>query len=133
MILDLDKKKIIILISISILFLIVGFLFGKIYQIQKGNFQLEYLISSLNSDVIPSIISYGKVTEINGRNITIAFNDSLIVVYVKEDIPIYKINGRQEEINFEQIKVGDELNVELKINIESENFEAESVINFSKN
>jgi hypothetical protein len=130
-----DKKQLYFIFGCAcVLLLIIGCLFGVLYQKKNSEIlQLKNLLGSLNSDVVPSIVSYGKVTEINGRNITISFNDNLIVIYVREDTPIYKMNDGQKEINFDEIKVGDELNVKIRINPDEESFESESIIDFNKN
>jgi len=131
----------ILLICLALGFLIAGSALGVFVQSQKDAPQLkklESLLKTLNSEVVPSIISYGKVTGIDGRKITMAFNDDLITVKIKDNASIYNLNGadtvdvNQSQINLSQIKVGDMLNVTVTVDADG-NFEGDEVINFSKN
>ena len=118
-----------------VVFLLVGIVLGVLYQNKKEGNKLQQpaaVIKILNSDVVPSIVSYGKVTNIDGRKITMAFNEDLITIKVRDDASIYNIASQagQSKMDFSQIKVGDMLNV--KIDIDSDgNFEGYSIINFS--
>jgi glucose uptake protein GlcU len=131
-----DKNQLIFLGSVCLIILIMGFLFGSFYQKEKSVYRfenLENLLATLNSDVVPSIVSFGKVKEIDGKKIIVSFNDSVITIEVNENTSIYKMDNGQKEINFDEILVGDELSAKIKINSEKEFFEAESIVFFNKN
>lgn len=113
---------------------IIGCMLGFFYQWQKSSYQLkkiENILGTLNTDVVPSITSYGRVEKINGRNIMLSFNSSLIEFNVADSVPIYGTGKGRSEVDFDQIKIGDELNVQIKINQEKKIFEAESITIFN--
>jgi len=116
----------------------MGLLLGMFWQKYRDDFKLEKaqsVFKILSSDVVPSIVSYGTVTNIDGRKITMAFNNDLITVKIKDSAAIYNLvgdNGNdQSKADFNQIKIGDSLNVTVDVNTDG-TFEGESVINFSQ-
>lgn len=129
----------IIIIATGFMLLFVGYIFGMgIYSQKNQNQELKIknMISALTSDVVPSIVSYGKVVSINGRELVIAFNEAQIKVKVKEGATVHllseKINGDKSPFDFSQIKVGDMLNIDLTIDQDG-NFVGDSVIDFAQN
>jgi len=129
------------IIALAIVFLIIGIILGIFYQSQKINQQLQKVegtLKILNSEVVPSIVSYGKVTNIDGRKITMAFNDDSITIKIKDDALIRFLsssnnkNVNPKEVGIDQIKVGDMVNVKTVIDTEG-SFEGTSVIDFSQN
>jgi len=132
------KFRLFIIILFLLVLLVVFWLF---YSNQKNSIRLEKmenLISILRSDVVPSIVSYGKVTNIDGRKITMSFNNDFITIIINDDAMISSLAGNQDydagqnTSDISQIKVGDVLNVSLTVD-ESGNFHGDSVINFSQN
>jgi preprotein translocase subunit YajC len=128
------------LIFLAVIFLAIGILLGIFFQYQISNSRLQKaqgVIKILNSEVVPSIISYGKVTNIDGKKITLAFNQDLITITIKDDALIRILSdstaknadSAKSEIN--QIKVGDMLNVKTSVD-STGNFEGEEVIDFSQ-
>jgi preprotein translocase subunit YajC len=126
----------IIIIAAGLVLLFAGYLFGMGIYSQKSQNQelkLKNIISALTSDVVPSIVSYGKVVSINGRELVIAFNEAQIKVRVKDNARIYLLaSGDQAQFDFGQIKVGDMLNVDISVDQDG-NFVGESVIDFAQN
>jgi len=131
-----DNKKIYLIGLVSI-FLVLGFIFGVLYQAQKNFSQIEKtksIFKILNSQVVPSIVSYGIVTDINNREVTIVFNEDPVTIKIKDDASV-NIIGKNDEryldkLDINQIKVGDALNAEVNINSDGV-FESDSVIIFS--
>jgi len=121
-----DKKIIIILYGAVSIGLLIGFAIGMFIQIQKYSPDiaklkiLEPTIKYLSSKVVPSILIYGQVVNVDGRNITLEFQKEQLVVEIKTDAKIYSyqkpVDGSktaqgQTESNFIEIKKGDSLNV----------------------
>jgi hypothetical protein len=132
-----NEKKI-YLIFLVLLFLIVGIILGIFYQNKKDIFKIEKteaILKILNSEVVPSIVSYGIITEIKDREITMIFNEDPITIKIKDDASIHSVGKSAGEslsqLDFSQIKIGDVLNAEIKVN-SAGTFESNSVIVFSK-
>ncbi len=131
-----------------------GYLAGISLEQEKTGPQLEKLekfekminvLNSLNSSkIIASIIAFGEVTKISDRTVTLTYGTENLPVRIKEDAKIYSfimpapnnkgeqvISGIPEQKNaeFKDIKVGDNLNVSLRILPEGE-LEGLSVIIF---
>jgi hypothetical protein len=140
-----DKQNlnpILVLAGLVLIFLIIGFACGVFYSNQSKRIDksgklenTDSILKTLNSEVVPSIISYGMVTSINNREITMVFNKDPITIKVKEDASIRNMgenndkSSSQSDLN--QIKVGDTLNAEIKINTDGV-FESNSIIVFPK-
>lgn len=138
------KKKTYIILWLIVLgafFLVIGITFGIYYKSQKNDIQQQKMKDAfkvLSSEVVPSIVSYGKVTNIEGRKVTMAFNNDLITILIKEDAMISSLIGNgnpdvnQEKSDINKIKVGDMLNITVTVD-ENGEFQGDSVINFSEN
>lgn len=120
------------LILILVIF-VLGGVFGILYQTQKNSpllekaAQLEAVIKDLSSKTVLSIVAYGQVTNIQGRNITLTYAGDTLTVRIKEDSMIYSLvtvpaaqkgaaaTSTQQKAEFKNIKNGDNLNVTLKL------------------
>jgi len=131
----------ILLLVLALGILSAGGVFGILYQKQKDRPQIKKMETSLKilgSEVVPSIISYGRVTNITGRQITLAFNSDLITVNIRDDAPVYTFtstgssNMTQSEVSLNQIKAGDTLNISINVGSDG-TFEGNSVIVLPKN
>jgi hypothetical protein len=117
-----DKKSIIILILIGVVIFVIGGGVGVLYKTEKTSEQPDKNLNMLSSRVISKIVAYGEVTEINKKNITLSFMEENLTFEIKENIPIYKIVGTEQasafwqDSTFNEIKEGNRLNVNLKIN-----------------
>jgi hypothetical protein len=118
--------------------LFIGYLLGVAsyeYKNRAQESKLENIVAALDSDVVPSIVSYGKVVSINGREIVMAFNEDRIKIKVRDDAKIHalsgRLNGDQAPFDFNQIKVGDMLNVDVSVDPDG-NFVGNSVIDFAQ-
>ena len=83
---------------------------------------LENTVKELSSPVITPIVAYGQVKKIDGKNITLNFNEGSLTVKIKDDAKVYysTSNGNNsaptmKEVNFNNIKVNDTLDIFLEI------------------
>jgi len=147
-----NNPLIIILLIIGVIVILaVGCLGGILFQTQKTALQLEKmskLIEVMSSKIIPSVVAVGKVTNISGRTVTLEAHTNeekplTIFIKIANDAKltsfVFSTAGEegegvlgaptQEEIEFEDIKVGSNVNVSLKI-LPDASFEGISVIVF---
>ncbi|MBU4274882.1 hypothetical protein KKE19_03665 [Patescibacteria group bacterium] len=130
----------------------VGYLVGVGLEKDKTGPQLEKLekaaniLNSLSSlKIIASTIAFGEVTKISDRTITLTYGTENLPIRIKEDAKISSFilpapNDKGEQIisdipeqktaEFGDIKVGDNLNISLRILPDGE-IEGISVIIFS--
>jgi len=126
-----------LLVVLALGFLALGIAIGISWQDKKISLKTEKaenILKILNSEVVPSIVSYGIVSSINDREVTMVFNEDPITIKVKNGASIYNVgeNGGKNlnQSDFSQIKVGDVLNA--KITVDSNGiFESNSIIVFS--
>lgn len=135
---NLFRYSYIIFIISSIVFLLIGCLLGIFFYKHKEYKKIvgfEKVVAALNSEAIPSIVSYGKVTKIDGRNLQIAFNEDTITIIIRDNAKVYMIKnslaGKRSISEFGDIKIGDMVNIELSVNEDGE-FIGNSVIDFSE-
>lgn len=127
-----DRKNLIILIAVAVVFLIVGAGLGIFYQTQKAVVPPKEVpkveaVQKLSSKVIPSITAYGTVANISGRNITLTFGGDSLTVKIRDDALIYlptayikdskgnPVTVPQQTAKFADIKTGDNISVNLKL------------------
>jgi hypothetical protein len=132
-----DKK----LIILVIIFLIVGAVLGAAYKgvldapKMKKIAVMEPTIKGLSSKVVPSIVAYGQVTNISGRNITLTYSQETLTIKVSNTANIYSFSApkagsttpTQQKASFSDIKKGDNLNINLKVSANGA-LEGQSVI-----
>jgi Cu/Ag efflux protein CusF len=135
-----DKKiLIILLIIVSLVLFTAGLSLGIFYQKQKDAPKVDaakIILEKLSSKTVPSIAIYGKVTKIDGKNITLTFAGDTMTVNIKDGSNIYSFRGSggtsgnvpvQQDAKFEDIKVGDNLNATMKVLADGQ-LESQSVI-----
>ena len=111
---------IVLLIVVGLLLTVSGGAVGFLYARQQLSSQLD-VIKNLSSQAIPSMVAYGEVTEIEGRNITLSYGGDNIKINVEESSSVYlSINDSagkpmQEKISFKDIKKGNNLSVAVKL------------------
>lgn len=123
---------VLLLIAVLVIFVLGGGL-GISYQTQKNSpllekaAQSEAVIKNLSSKTVLSIVAYGQVTNIQGRNITLLYAGDSLTVRIKEDSMIYSlvtlpaaqkgavVASTQKQAEFKDIKKGDNLNVTLRL------------------
>ena len=114
-----DEKKIAVIVPI-IAALIMGGAIGIYFQFQKDAPKLNIarnVIKSLSSKTVPSIVAFGKASKIEGRNITLDYNGDIITINISDDAQIYTSSSGTEQTatSLENIKIGDNLSVNLKV------------------
>jgi hypothetical protein len=123
-----EKKYITILLSVAgILLIAFVFYLGMLFQ-SSSKIQLikNQTVSTLSSKTVSSINAYGKVSNINGKNVTLSNLGDRLVILMTDTSHIYSIVAPslgkktvnvpiQKTIYFEDIKVGDSVNVVLKL------------------
>ena len=120
MIKKMDKNNLIILIIAGLVLLILGGAAGFFYKTLQISPQLA-VIKDLSSKTIPSIVAYGQVSKIEGRDITLSFNGDNIKVSVEANSPVYSFvndaKGKpiQKKVELKEIKIGDSLNITIKL------------------
>jgi len=119
-----EKKQQIILIIVGVLLFLLGLIVGIIFQ-QQGGVQSVKIETANNllSKVVSSVTAYGKIENINGKIITLGNLGDSLAISLSENAPIYSFNidadkpnsaPAQKTVNFEDIKVGDNVNVSVK-------------------
>jgi Cu/Ag efflux protein CusF len=135
------------ILSVIILIIIVAAIFslgcgaGMLYQIQvqKNNPQINKateIVKKLTSKAIPSILAYGKIISIEGKNLTLSFNGESVAVKTGDNAAIASFisdsQGRtsQQNINFNQIKLGQTASINIKV-LPDGQLQGESIMIFS--
>lgn len=130
------KKSILIItfILVAVIFTLIGAV--SVYIITRPTpqqAQLEKNVNLILSKTISSITSSGKVTAIEGRNITISNLGDSVTILVPAGKPVYSLeseDGVQKKITFEDIKIGDSVNIGLKVK-DNKQLEGQSIIIFA--
>ena len=118
------KKNQIILIIIGVLVLI-GFVSSFSYWLGQRSVEVKsetLTASPLESKVIQNwkALAVGKVIEMSGSNLTLSSNEESLTIPVSEKADIKSIDVKNQEksikeISFEEIKIGNEVNIEIGI------------------
>jgi len=123
-----NNNILIILIVAGLVIFLVGGGLGFFYQWQKNATKIneanEFLEikNTLSSELVPSIVAFGQVISISGRDITIASNNGkALSVNINENAPIYSYisaaaPNEQTRIDISEIKKGNLLNITMKLN-----------------
>lgn len=138
-----ETKNLIIVVVVAVVAIVIGGATGMMIQQQKNAPQIAQAeslmpaIKGLSSKVIPSIIAYGQVTSIEGRNISLSYNGEALTIPVKENANVYSFiqaDGAkagtapaQQKVLFSDIKKGDSVNVSVKL-FQDGRLEGQSVI-----
>lgn len=130
-----EKKQLIILISAGVLIFLIagalGFVLGMPHGPQKAKIETA---TNLSSKVISSMVAYGQVKNIDGRNITLNNLGDDLTISISNTAQVYSFSVPegatapvQKTIKFEDIKVGDKINATIKT-LPNGQLEGESVI-----
>jgi hypothetical protein len=112
----------ILLIILGAIIFFSGAGIGMFYQSQKMSPLLdkaEIATKLLYSKLVPSIIVYGKVDSISGRELTLSREKDVLTVKVDENASIYAYTKNekgevvQNQVNLNYIKQGHNLNITL--------------------
>lgn len=133
------NKNLSTFIIIGVVTFVVGAGLGIFYQSQidapqLANFTaIKAVFKNLSSKAVPSILAYGQVTNIEGRNLTLSYSGDSVSIAISDSANINSFvkdsNGvpSQQKIDFSQIKNGDTLNISVKI-LPNGQLEGQSVI-----
>jgi len=115
-------KKISSTILISVLVVFVsgigaGFLIKTIQVSPK-----LAVIKSLSSKAVPSMVAYGQVSQVEGRDITLTYDNNSVKVTMAENSPVYAFvnnstggKATQNKVSINEIKIGDNLSITAKL------------------
>lgn len=127
------KKETLIIIAVvgGLVLLGVGFSLGLSSgkKAMEGTKVEAPLADLLESKVIGelSTVASGEVAEISGRNLTLSAEGDALTILIREDVPIYRLVPPEEkatevpqpvvreEIEFGEIKVGDQVDVSCEL------------------
>jgi len=114
------KNNILILIIVGLALFVVGSGAGVFYQTQKDSLKVE-TIDKLSSKAVPSIVAYGQVEKIEGRDVALSYQEDALTVRVKDNAVIYSFivdsegKSSQQKVDFSEIKKGDNVNINVKV------------------
>jgi hypothetical protein len=121
------KLNLTALVIVGLVVFVIGVASGIFYQTKKDSPQqantvaMQTSIKSVTSKVVPSILAYGQVTDIDGRNLTLSYGGDNVIIAINDNATITslikdsKSASGQQKIDFSQIKNGDTLNVSVKL------------------
>ncbi len=125
-----NTARAIILIILAVVIFALGAGAGVFYQMFKDAPKLDAadkmagIVKGFSSKMASSIVMYGTVSEVSGRNVTLAYAGDSITVAIPDSAKIYtfasasadsKITSTQLPAQFKDIKKGSNLNVNLKV------------------
>lgn len=93
---------------------------------QVENTVIPDAVKLLSSQVVPSVLARGKITEINGRNITLMYqaqtgtikitdNATISALVVPPPVPVTKNKYISKQAAFEDIKVDDDIEIYVRV------------------
>ena len=125
-----EKKNLLLFLIGAVFFLVLGGGLWVFYQ-QQNTAPKEVVkiqaVQTLSSKVIPSITAFGQVTKIDGKTITLTFGGDNLTVKIRDDAQIYLpattakdkngklVTSQQQTAQFSDIKVGNNVSVNLKL------------------
>lgn len=114
-----------LLVGAGLLLLIFGVGLGVLFQDKQESSspsnKITEAVKALSSKTVPSIVAYGQVTKIDGRDITLSYNGDNITITIDANGQVYSFvndsTGKpvQKKVEFKEVKVGDNLNITLKL------------------
>jgi preprotein translocase subunit YajC len=114
-----NKKQLAIIITAGIIIFLIGGILGIfIYRLQNKNIvENKKAVSSLSSKVVSSVVVYGQVKSINGKSITLSNLGDDLTIIIADNAQVFSFATAtvQQKVNFEDIKVGDSVNISVKL------------------
>lgn len=98
----------------------IGFLY-KTLQISPQMKKTTAIIEALSSKTVLSTVAYGQVSNIEGKDITLSYNGDSIKISMTGNSPVYSFandsTGKpvQKKVDLKEIKIGDNLNITIKL------------------
>ncbi len=126
-----EKKQLTILIIAGALIFLIGGGLGVASQLSAVRQKVRTeAFDILSSKVITSVSAYGKVTKIEGRDITLNNLGDNLSVSMPDNVKVYSfVDSSQQAAAFEDIKIGDSINATLKL-LPTGGYEGLSIIIF---
>jgi len=130
-----EKTNLTVPILVGVVLFIVGAALGIFYQVQIGSKSATEVktVNALASKVIPSIVAYGKVTAIDGQNVTVSFDGDTLMVPIVDNAQVFAFTNTtatsapvQQKSSFDKLKVGDNINISVKV-LEGGKMQGESI------
>lgn len=138
---NMNRSSIVIYVVVSIAFLAIGGVAGwylndfytkdpaSLNKVAAANADQAKIANIMTSDATSSTRIFGKVNNIVGRNVTLAYNKEIIQITIKNDAPVFALDysGKvptQRKLEFKNIKIGDQLSVGVDV---SKTFQLEGV------
>jgi len=123
------------LAAIIVLSLVVGCVIGVVYQQQKDSSQIQQTattIGNLSSKVVSAVVTYGEITNIDSnRNIILNYKGDTMTIAIEDGAKIYAYeNSVKKEVQFQNIKVGDLVNIATTVSVDGQ-FKGNMVVIFS--
>ncbi len=128
-----NVRSLIVLLLLAFVVFALGMGLGILYQGQKSPVKnqaeapaLPDAVKVLSSNIVPSITARGKVSKIDGTNVTLVFRADSRVIPITSDARVYALTlapvsptNKSKYINkeaaFKDIKVGDNLEVAIRV------------------
>ena len=123
-----DNNTLVFLIAGGLAIFLLGGGLGMFYQFQKDtvrndqNDKILKTADTLSSELVPSMVAFGQVASVIGRDITIFSNDGKVLsVKINENAPIYSYIAGSKEPNIQsrvalnEIKKGNMVNITMKL------------------
>ncbi|MEK7658529.1 MAG: hypothetical protein AAB352_01530 [Patescibacteria group bacterium] len=128
-----NKSLAFLLVIGGVIIFILGGGAGVFYQTQQTQQNIPpnneavaatTAVKSLSSKVIPSIVAFGEVASISGRNITLKNAGESLIIKIDENAQISSFNAvpvkgtntpTQGKAEFKDIKVGNTLSINLRL------------------
>jgi len=118
-----------LVIGLILFIFILGAGTGVVFQAQKNAPRLKNadkniaVIKSLSSKAVPSIVAYGQVAKVDGKNVTISYMSDSVTVHIADSAQVYSFaktgakgtSSTQQNANFTDIKKGDTVSINLKL------------------
>lgn len=117
---------------VPVAFIVIGIILGGIVVFTALRLTPEAVQANIAGNIalsktIVSIAASGQVAAVDGRYIILDKSGDSIRILFKEDKPVYITSGgKQTKVSFEDIKVGDTINIGIKV--VNGNMEGQSVI-----
>lgn len=114
-----DQKFWTVAIVLALIFFVLGGALGMWYQVQRDSVLAGKagVMDTLSSKLVISMVVYGEVSKIDGRNVTLTFGGQKMTLNVGNNAKIYSFisstptpGATQQTVPFDQIKVGSKLN-----------------------
>jgi|GEM_PF-5423378 len=134
-----EKKNVLMLLVLGLVIFLLGGAVGMNLSNSTNSFQgqkSEELLKTLSSPIIVSVVAYGNVQKIEGRNLTILSltGEEKLTVFVKEGAQISMMAspasggemGKEKRLALSDIKPGQWVNVIMRVSPEGR-LEAEMV------